>query len=1390
MTLKYSGSSNRSHSKYSRENTPSRSLQSMCQQIGNNIQLDDSTETEEPLELEEDPNEMDEIEEEEDEMDDSLAEYEKHRMTDSSASELDLDMNQMDKIRIEGASGGGSGVGGHEVHGAATQYTFGHGVGIIANSGHFDNGVNEVNGVEEDVPDNGVNRHFGDNTDKAMTLRVDTMENGHITTAPMSTQQTVTVSPPQRMQLGKIAMPNNRIELRLGVGVPAALQSVIIGADGNNSVNSVNSMGGQTSVNEKHLASSPLIMGSNDAICSFFSHYIPQYFAQNRWLFSSAFQIYQYDDLKNLNFFLYKTLRALDREDSGHPTEQINIKRKGDLDWEPRIDKMASCNLSDTLMTNVITFRSCPRDVIQPQHSLYSNRTENNVPSSGSSLRDRKKSYLLGIIKSTQFINSYHPMDSVVADLRGNGNEQQSVADLRAKAFQSRSSGMMAYSVTYTPRNLNRDLNLTQNSNQHSNPNPNLNANRNSNLLNTSLDLQCTQSNRLELLNLSSIQSGSAKVQEPPQYTPDSEQRQKQEQQHREPPPNGINGHFQNIENGPHSVNVQRQHSDSLDGNYVDADADDDDDGYYENDRDDDIDIDPDDVEFQDDMQRPQDHLEPPRQTAARSESKQLSVDGTNGNQGMNSMDYNEFDEYDDWTPTTRTGCLGCFECFAPRRLRRSLIHQHELKPFRTAMDTVIWTLCWEHGRNVAFCVLFGSICVVAICLRLYLPTSSWSLYTEQLEGDNVDEVMVIMTGRTMLCSMCLLLCTRMLSAMSWLNRHCGKWSVIRFVLDHLLQHRYVDSFVAWFGLCFCCLLHLIFIIFTPFSGTHKMADFQVNSPWNSAILWSSKHRYDFGDTLYLFDVVRICLAAVAMLCLMVSFCGSSWHSHYVTSTEGVWGRCWLWIRTVLCNPSFDVGHHRTRHWRSLRTFSWMLFLLLFYADFNYMGCYSVLSVFVALWIVDRLWFLKCSRNIHQCSNLSIIPLDHQFKVLFLKKELSIEPGDAFYISESALSPWWRSAGFFSKNNGKSVGSIVRVHRKTTFQFNLERVRWNFNFLEQILDAEIGPVFRGPFRRRAYHRLLDGIEDGGNGPDGAPSTALYRRNCIQYLIAVDEGIWYQLEYLNYVQHRGFTKMPSPTHIIFATSSKALFGFIATNLQFLFVEIEGLTVESRLLPSNINLVPNAKEMVQYYKNERMKAVKKRRKNAEKQRQSLRGQTERADVVHSDDEEDGDDEENEDRIQPESGSPQNIDIDFAVDEGHRGNLDDLEREQNGNGNGDGNGVEMEMEMDDDDITESAIMEEMEYDILCYLSIPQILFHHNLKRVYESHPDSKLPRRLSSKYNALDEVMEGPDSPHHDEASAEWLDNAEIEMYFAGIPFVATALQNVCSICRIPFYWQNTF
>merc|ERR1719295_571818 len=219
-----------------------------------------------------------------------------------------------------------------------------------------------------------------------------------------------------------------------------------------------------------------------------------------------------------------------------------------------------------------------------------------------------------------------------------------------------------------------------------------------------------------------------------------------------------------------------------------------------------------------------------------------------------------------------------------------------------------------------------------------------------------------------------------------------------------------------------------------------------------------------------------------------------------------------------------------------------------------------------------------------------------------------------------------------------------------------------------------------------------------------------RRPLIRYLLSVDEGIAYQLEYLRYLEDSGVRRMACPTHMIFATSSKSLFCYVCTNLQCLFVEIEDLTVECKLLPSSINLMPNTREMAKYYRDARKKN---------------------------------------------------------------------KQYENENENENENDNEMEAS---EGITEQAIREEMEYDLLHCLSIPHILYHHRLADVYEAHAQSKLSRRLRRKWEPecaqqMQGLLQGEDEAPID-----------IEMFYAGIPFVGQLLENVCRICRIPLHQQH--
>eukprot|EP01084_Bolivina_argentea_P250467 419640_1 len=124
----------------------------------------------------------------------------------------------------------------------------------------------------------------------------------------------------------RIAMPQNSNRLNLGIGVPA----VFIGSDG-----VVVSSGGQTNPQstkaDNHMAHSPLIMNSDDAVSAFFAQYIPAFYTSNPWMLSPTFEIAQYKDLKNLNLFIYKTKRIM-LKDTTTKRKNLNkdLKRKND----------------------------------------------------------------------------------------------------------------------------------------------------------------------------------------------------------------------------------------------------------------------------------------------------------------------------------------------------------------------------------------------------------------------------------------------------------------------------------------------------------------------------------------------------------------------------------------------------------------------------------------------------------------------------------------------------------------------------------------------------------------------------------------------------------------------------------------------------------------------------------------------------------------------------------------------------------------------------------------------------------------------------------------------------------------------------------------------------
>ena len=560
------------------------------------------------------------------------------------------------------------------------------------------------------------------------------------------------------------------------------------------------------------------------------------------------------------------------------------------------------------------------------------------------------------------------------------------------------------------------------------------------------------------------------------------------------------------------------------------------------------------------------------------------------------------------------------------------------------------------------------------------------------------NDFLIAISGRIMLISLILMCISRMYSLNEWLNGIAGGNAVIQFILDNFVRYKYVHLILAWFGVIFCCFVHITFICLRVDAISYEI---------------------EFGEydpnTISIYDIVRMSLALIAIFSLIFSNCGGTYYTKYSTSMEGLNRKRCNCIASILCNQTFDYGHNKKRY-KLFHILSYFLLLIVIYANPNYVGVHYVISFFLLLSIIDRFHFLgafgyKRNKKVFASSDLSVLPIDHQFKILYVNDstKFQIEPGDIFYLSSGVT--FSRPSIFFSKNNYDSIGCILRVHRNNTLSHSMERVKWNFNFLEQILDDEIMPTFRGPYRNESiYNRLVTNL---------TYPRRIDEDNHVQYLFAVDEGIAYQIEYLTYLQAHNYKQMPCPTHIIFATSSKSLFDYVCTNLQLLFIEIQDLTVECKLLPSNINLIPNTDEMVQYYINEKVKQFKKEKENN-----------------HG-----GDDE-------------------FLL-----------------------NGI-----------TQREIVEEMEFDILQYLSIPHILYHHNLKDYYQNHPHSKLSHKLRQKYEAepADNDNDNDDDEQNRTIPSEYNFNEaiQIEMYYAGIPFVSNLLNSVCTTCRIPYFTQKIY
>lgn len=1045
-----------------------------------------------------------------------------------------------------------------------------------------------------------------------------------------------------RPQLGKITMPSNKINLNLGVGVSGFIDTTggqSVPASGNQSVRDPHG----------HLASSPLIMNSQEAVSNFFSQYIPVYYARNPWLLSSTFEIHQYKDLKNLNLYIYKTLRESQKDDTNHPTQPRNIKMKPDLDWDLKIDRIASCYISKRLMTNVITYVSFPKDY--DILGLYADERKMDLSPTTKSKRPRK--HLLGVIKSTQtYTLSPSPLNS------------------------NRGGGMMANSVTHTPRTSGVGSALA-----------------------LSINKPGSLSNNNKIINNILLQS-------PNIDTLDTN--------------GGINGLGINIKNPSNQPTPSNQED------------------YYSNDSDDD----PQERKAHHQQQRIGRNLD------ERDKKSILEI----YDKGHQDLEENHFKPYKQ--------DRSCCNCWSIHNLRNSLIFGHN--GCRRVIDAMVYTLFYQYGSVLAFYLIYTLILTLSICERVYFPILPYENQvdlTNESEGVLVDNFMIMITGRIMLVSLILMIISRMQSSLSSLNKNVGRFWLVRCILDNFFQHDAVHVILGWVGIIIPCLIHIVFILFTPFSVNGSITNKSWGGSSSSSGLVGSAYDYEYHENIYTFEIVRISLALLLILALIFSNCGATFYSLYSASIETINHKTCMRMKSILCNKTFDYGHQKNRY-KLFHVLSGVLFLILFYLDSNYIGVYYIVSLFLFLCIIDRLYFLQFNKStVITTTDLNIIPIDHQFKMLYVnknKEKMFIEPGDAFYIAENKWS-FSRPSIFFSKNNYHSIGCIMRVHRNNTLSCNMERVKWNFNFLEKILDNEIKPIFRGPYRNNIYNRLIWNIQN----------KKFENKKYIQYLIAVDEGIAYQMEYLTYLQANNFTKMPYPTHIVFATSSKALFNYICTNLQLLFIEIEDLTVECKLLPSNINLIPNIDEMVSYYKNEKIKERNRARKKKLKEQQSK---------------DNYDAEENKEKDEEEQK------------EENKENVNENEEEED--------------EKLTSYITETEIMEEMEYEILHYLSIPHILYHHNLKKYYESHPDSKMSHKLQCKYNenhidVEDEKVASTNSKKENGGIAGLIQpnsnndkpynlnsDIQIEMYYSGIPFVSNVLKNVCTICRIPYYTQTIY
>ena len=143
-------------------------------------------------------------------------------------------------------------------------------------------------------------------------------------------------------------------------------------------------------------------------------------------------------------------------------------------------------------------------------------------------------------------------------------------------------------------------------------------------------------------------------------------------------------------------------------------------------------------------------------------------------------------------------------------------------------LERVVYNVLYEYGSVIAFFLIYALILTLSICERVYFPILPYEHLVDLKDEDEkllVDNYMIMVTGRIMLVSLILMIVSRMQSSLSWLNKRVGRFWIVRCILDNFFQHEYVHLILGWVGIIFSCILHLIFILFTPFTVDGSIAN-------------------------------------------------------------------------------------------------------------------------------------------------------------------------------------------------------------------------------------------------------------------------------------------------------------------------------------------------------------------------------------------------------------------------------------------------------------------------------------------------------------------------------------------------------------------------------------